>query len=70
MVHGTTLNETFIFEPTLRFFKIDRALYMVTKSNMLELVGAAPSAAALVSLESPVLWWYTTLSYSVQEINV
>lgn len=47
------LNDSFIFDPGLRFCKIVRALGMTIKYNMLELVEANISVAAMTSLKSP-----------------
>lgn len=57
------MNGAFIFDPAIRFFKVIRALDMDTKSNMLKLVEASPSAAALSSLKSAILRRYEIPSY-------
>lgn len=60
-------NEALIFDSTLCFIKVMRALDMVTMADILELVEAAPSAAALISLKSAVLARYTTRTYWARE---
>lgn len=61
------LNGVLIFDRALRFFNVIRAFNMETTSNMLQLVEAALSAAALVSLESAVLSRYTTVTCTARE---
>lgn len=59
----TILKEAFIFSHDLIFFHSRVCNRHENQVNMLEVVEDAISAAALVSLKSPGLRWYTTLSY-------